>query len=232
MPEGVNRHLAARRLLPPAEELRWLGLLVALEAVALVAYFGLVGGSVTGVRYVVYPFVWINAGIWAVARTAPPRAPARHRWAAGALAGAYFLVLAYVTGLVGLDALEHLLAGAHTHAVPQGLSVSMSPPGWGPRIALVGDGGYLYFVPYRVIGYLALSYLLYVTVLDTTTAAVSAAVGLASCVGCAFPLVAELAAGVGGAALVGTASALSVDISTAVFVAAVGLLYWRPGLRS
>lgn len=230
----MNRHVAVRRLLPPTEELRWLGLLVALEAVALIAYFGLVGGAVTDVRYVVYPFVWINAGIWAVARSTPPRAPSRHRWVAAAIGGAYFLVLAFITGLIGIDALEHLLAGghAHTHTVPPGLQVSMSPPGWGPRVALVSEGAYLYLVPYRVIGYLALSYLLYVTVLDAITVAVSAAVGLASCVGCAFPLFTELAAGVGGVALVGTISALSVDLSTAVFVVAVGLLYWRPRLRS
>lgn len=225
-----------RLRVPP--DLAWFGPLLAIEALAVVTYFGLLPSRITDLRYVVYPFVWINAAVLAVALTTPVRAPRNHRLVAGLLAGAYFLALAWVTGLLGIYPLEHLLGQPHTHAIPQGWQVpslseptGMSPPGWGPRIAYVHslDTFHLYFVPYRVIGYLGLAYLLYTTVLDATTAAVSGAVGLVSCVSCAFPLVAELAAGVGGAALVGTVATLSTDISTAAFVVAVGLLYWRPG---
>lgn len=219
-----------RLRLPP--DLAWFVPLLAVEALALVTYFGLLPGRVTDLRYVVYPFVWINAALLAVALTTPVCATRNQRLAAGLLAGVYFLALAWVTGILGIYPLEHLLGQPHSHAIPQGWRFSMSPPGWGPRLAFVADSFHLYFVPYRVIGYLGLAYLLYTTVLDATTAAVSGALGLVSCVSCAFPLVSELAAGVGGAALAGTVTTLSMDLSTAAFVVAVGLLYWRPGFDS
>lgn len=214
------------RWLRPAE-VRWLSVLVAFEALSLLAYFVLSNTAVTDLRYVLYPFVWINVGVLAVLRTSPSAASRRSRLVSGCLAALYFLVLASLAGLVGLE------LGAHTHAHVHGLQVTMSAPGWGPRIGYAGDLVTATFVPYRVIGYLALSYLVYATLLDAAGAALSGVVGFASCLGCGFSIVGSLAVGaVGGMGTLATAGALSVDISTAVFLVAVALLVVRPGVDS
>ena len=86
-------------------------------------------------------------------------------------------------------------------------------------------------MPAYVVGYLALSYLLYVTVLDAAGSAVGGLLGLVSCVSCAWPVFATVASTVFGGAGLLAASAAEVpyDISTAVFLLTVALLYWRPG---
>jgi len=223
------------------------------EALLVVGYFGATGAEPTALRYVLYPFVWINVGVWAAWRVRPPDADPRTRRAAGAVAVAYFLVLAYTTGLLAIYPAVHehvspftlsgataasLLPGLDWLAVPlhagtaaSGLSVTLASPGWGPRVAYVLPGvGHAYFVPYRVVGYLALSYLVYATALDAARAALSGVVGLGACLSCSFPIVGSLAAGVAGwSSALATVYAYSVDLSTAVFLLAVGLLLWRPG---
>lgn len=212
------------RLRAVDDELPLLAALLAFEAFAVVGYFTLTPADASSVRYVVYPFVWINAGLLAVAYVDPPTGGPR-RLATG-IAGAYFLALAYITGLFGLYLGGH---GNHSHSHLHGWSVSMTAPGWGPRVAYVGDLFHVYFVPYRVIGYLALAYLLYVAVRELTATAASGALGLVSCISCSFPLVVSVATAVGGASLASFVSTYSVDLSTALFVLAVGLLTWRPG---
>lgn len=209
--------------LASANGVRWLSALVVAELLATVGYFVLSSAEPTNARYVLYPFVWINVGLWAVARTEPIDAASRYRWAAVGVASAYFLVLAAVAGLIGVS--------FASHSPVDGFQFAMASPGWGPRIAYVTPAFHVNFVPYRVIGYLSLAYLVYATVLDAANAAVSGVLGLASCLGCSFPVVASLTAGVAGgsSALATVVPALSVDLSTAVFVVTVALLYWRPG---
>jgi hypothetical protein len=211
------------------EEARWIGLVLAVELWLLGLYFGLTPAEPTSIRYALYPFVWINVGLWVVVKATPPSADRRHRVGAAALALAYFLVLAALSGLVGLHFEDH-----HHGHVFSGLYTTMGAPGWGPAVAYVGGTVHLSFVPYLVIGYLALAYLVYVAVLDATRAALSGVLGLASCVGCTLPVVGSLVAGVAGGSSAVTAAAysLSIDISTGVFVLAAALLYWRPGFDS
>jgi hypothetical protein len=204
-------------------EVRWLSVLVAVEALALVGYFALSGAAVTSVRYVLYPFVWINVGVVAVVATATPAADRRTRFLAAAVAALYFLTLSALSGLVGLE------LGAHSHSHVHGLAVTMSAPGWGPRVAYAGSLLTATFVPFRVVGYLALSYLVYATLLDAAGRAVSGVLGLASCLSCGLPVVGSLAVGVVGTVGGVAVAAYSVDVSTAVFVAAVALLTLRPG---
>lgn len=231
------------------------------EALLVAGYFGVTGAEPTALRYVLYPLMWINVGVWVVWRVRTPDASARARRAAGVVAVTYFLVLAYATGLMAL------YPGVHEHATPfalaapgvtgasllsavptvasgllptvlplhagaadPGLSVTLASPGWGPRVAYVLPGvGHAYFIPYRVVGYLALSYLVYAAALDAARAALSGVLGLGACLSCSFPVVSSLAAGVAGWSSALTAAyAYSVDISTAVFLLAVGLLLWRP----
>jgi len=213
--------------------------IVLAEALLVVGYFGATAATVTSPRYVLYPFVWINLGLLALAVVGAPPASRRARRLALAAAAGYFLVLAWIAGLIQLSPATLLGLGgdhAHSHAYLQGWQVTISAPGWGPRIGYAGHGFQAYFVPYRVIGYLGLAALLYATALRTASAALSGVVGVASCVGCAFPVVAPLLGGVLGAGATAAVTGFSVDLSTAAFVVAFGLLFYgatagstRPG---
>lgn len=217
--------------LTPADDAWWLASLLAAEFLALLAYFGLTSATMTEPRYMLYPLLWIAVGVWAVLRVDPPAASERARWAAGGLAAVYTLALAGLTGLVAV----YLTIGEgapHAHAHVHGLSITMAPPGWGPRVAFATDLFHVYVVPFRVVGYLALGYLLYVNALDAVTATVPGVLGVATCLSCALPLASSVAGAVGGAALAGAVATYSLDISTAAFLLAAGLLAWRPGRRA
>ncbi|WP_254545931.1 DUF7546 family protein [Halomarina pelagica] len=215
-----------RRFARLPADLRWLAVVVLAEALLLVGYFGVTDARPTTLRYVLYPFVWIDVGLWAAVRTPPRPAARRLRWAAALLAVAYFLVLAWLAGLIGIYPGGHGHAHAHLH----GWLFVPSAPGWGPRIAYAGHAFHVYFVPYRVLGYLALAYLVYARALDASAAALSGVVGLAACLSCSFPILASLAAAtVGSSSGLSTAAlGFSLDLSTAAFVLAVALLYRVP----
>jgi hypothetical protein len=207
--------LAARR------DVRLLALAVAVELFVLGLYFAGPSGPVTRPRYVLYPFVWINAAVWAVAHVAPPSGPGRRRIGASVVAVAYLSVLLWLAGLVGP-------APPGSDAVS--LTVAFGSPGW-ERVSLVVGGLSVTVIPYRVVGYIALSYLVYVTAVDATSAVLGGALGLVSCVGCTFPIVLSLLSGVfgGSSAVAGAVFARSVDLSTVVFLVALATLYYRPG---
>jgi hypothetical protein len=198
------------------------------ELALLVGYVGITGAELTDVRYLLYPFVWIDLGMWAVLTTRPTRAPARVQAAVGVAAVGYLLVLALAGGLLELAHVGHF----HSHGAASGLSVFTAlPPGWGPTVVYEHAAFTLTLVPYKLVGYLALTYLVYTALLDTVTAALSGAVGLLSCVSCSWPVFASLVAGfLGGSTVASAVYSLSVDLSTTAFVAAVLLLVWRPGV--
>jgi hypothetical protein len=206
-----------------------LAAVVALEGVLVVGYFLATPGTVTVPRYVVYPFVWINVVLAAAYRTPIPSAPPRRHLLAGGLAAGYFLLLANWAGLVGLT------VGGH-HPIPEGvlgLSVGAGSPGWG-RVRLITEAVYVSVVPYRVIGYLGLTYLVYAAIVDASGVVASGTLGFVSCLSCSAPILASAVTGVlgGWVTLMSTAIAYSVDISTVAFLASVALLYWRPGVPS
>jgi hypothetical protein len=219
-------------------ELWWFTFLVAVETVGVGGYLLLTTTDVQSLRYLLYPFVWINVGVVAVVHVTPRPRSRRAQVAAATIAAGYFLVLAGLAGLVSVDFAA--LAGAgghghsHAHAHVHGLQVTITTPGWGPRVGYAGDVVTLNFVPFRVIGYLALSYLVYAALSDLAGAAVSGVLGLGSCLSCTLPIAGSLAAGVvggtGAVAAFSAFSALSVDLSTAVFVVSVLLLTLRPGV--
>jgi hypothetical protein len=221
MSTGVVRELAPRPLLPDRRV--WTGLL-AVEALWVLAHFTLTPATVTDLRYVCYPFIWINAGLYAVWRVEPSTAGDGLRRLADFAGAGYFLALAWLSGLLAVYGPDH----AHEHL--HGWQFTPATPGWGPRIAYVGDWFHVYFVPYRVVGYVALAYLLWVAVRDLSARTLTGVLGVATCVGCSFPLLVSLVgvAGVGGAGLA-SVSALSLDLSTAAFLVAVGVFVWRPG---
>lgn len=213
----------------------WLAALVWIEILAVAAYLFLTPVHIESVRYVLYPFVWINVGLAAVLLTNPPDAPTRLKIGAGSVAIAYFLLLAGLAGLLSVN-LDALLSGGTAHASTlhhTGWQFTLGAPGWGPRVGYSGHLVSVVLVPYHVVGYLSLAYLVYATVLDTARAALPGVLGLVSCVGCAFPLLGSVAAGAaGGTGLLSSLRILSVDLSTLVFVVAVMILVLRPTARA
>lgn len=209
------------------ETVAWAALVLNLELLVLTVYW--LGSNValtglSGLRYWVYPFVWINVGIWAVLRTKPAAADTHKRRLAAAIAVGYFVVLGYFGGLFGL-------------ATPGPTSFRIAafsiPPGWGPALLYNGPVFAVTLLPYKVIGYVALAYLVYATVIDATGSAVTGLLGLLSCVSCTWPILASLASGLAGSgtALASAVYAQSYGLSTLVFVVTVALLYWRPFRR-
>jgi hypothetical protein len=220
----VSEVRSVSRFLPRRETISVLGALCAVEFAVLAAYLATMPVSVTMPRYVLYPFVWVNASVLAVWRVRARRQPngaasARRRRLAALVGAGYFLALAWVGGVLAWNPMV------------EGVTVYWRlPPGWGP-MAMAGVGPVrLAVTPYRVVGYLALAYLVYATLLETKSGLAGGLVGLFSCVSCTLPLLATLVSGLAGGALaVGAASAWSLDLSTAVFLLAVALLVWRPG---
>jgi len=205
--------------------------------VLIVLLYLLVTGSTLG-TFGIYGMVWVTVGAWAIYQTEPAATDPRRRRVAAAIAGAYFLVLALVQGLVspgptlaaslGLDAAAAV--DASVYATGFGTTIQ-GPPGITPAIHYSGAYLDLTLVPAYVVGYGALAYLVYATIIDAARASVSGLLGLVSCVSCTWPLIASLIAGVTGgsaSALTGAASGLGFGVSTGVFVATVALLHWRP----
>lgn len=207
--ERLPSRITSRRLL-------WAGV-VAAEAALLVGYFGTTSATVGQVRYLVYPFVWINAGLWAVARTRPTAGNRRHRLLGLLVAGGYLALLTTLAGNVGLG----------SPGTPLGFRVGWYAPGWGPLVVLDSPVVRLYLVPFEVVGYASLAYLVYANALSTTRGTASGVLGLVTCVGCTVPVLAPAVGFVGGpaSALTTTAYRWSYDLGTLLFVTTVWLLY-------
>lgn len=181
----------------------------------------------TGVRPTVtwsYPLVWATVGTWALVRTSPVPTDQRTRRLAAALAGGYFLVLAYAGGLVGVS------AGVETGAT---LQLFELPPGWNPAFLYAGDALRIALVPYTTFGYAVLSYLVYATAVEARGAVAGGLLGLFSCVSCTLPVLASMLGGVvgGGGALTALALSTNYGAGTVVFVVTVLLLSYRPGFE-
>lgn len=200
--------------------------IVLLEFLLIGVYVQISPGTITDPLILVYPFVWINVAIWAVLTTSPPGASQRHRRIAGAIGVGYFLLLASVGGLVSPGHAFH----GHSHASSFRLVITTLPPGWSPAVLYGGSLIGIALFPFRVIGYLALAYLVYVTLLDAAGSVVSGLIGLFSCVSCTWPVLGTVLTGLfgGTSAVAVVAMNRPYGVSTLVFLSAVALLYWRP----
>ncbi len=212
----MNLETRHRRRFPIAVStaVAWSGLVV-LELFLLALYFAIEPAEIRSIRYLLYPFVWINVGLWAVVRTRPTAANRRHRLVAAGVGTAYFLVVMAVPGNIGVgDVGAQLVARVGWYA-----------PGWGPLLALSGPLR-LYLIPFEVIGYAALAYLVYVATLDLVRTALPGILGLVTCVGCTVPVLAPVVGLLGGptSGLVTTSYAYSYDIGTVLFVVTVVLM--------
>ena len=212
------------RIRPDGETLAWLGLVLTTEFLLVVGYVLLFDVLVRDWTLFVVPFVWLNVAGWAVYHTTPAPASASKRRIAAAVAGGYFLLLAYFGGVVAL--------GSASHAGTLSVSLFDLPPGWSPSVIYTGQLVHLVVLPFKVLGYVALAYLVYATALDAAGALVGGLVGIFSCVSCSFPLIAGVLTGIvgGGSALAAATAQSSYLISTVVFVVTVALLYWQPSI--
>lgn len=194
---------------------------LAVETFLIMDYVARPTVTVTNPLILLYPFVWINISSLAVLTTRPPQAPTRRRYVVLAIAAVYFFILAYFGGLVGIG--ENL--------VPLQIDWNL-PPGYSPAILYNGPFIQLILEPYKVVGYLTLTYLVYVTVLDAAGAAVSGIFGLFSCVSCTFPVIATVATTLFGSTSIIATVAFDQPylLGTIVFVSSVALLWWRPTL--
>lgn len=226
-------HTLAGRLIdhsPKRETLLWVAIVLNAELLAVLTYLVLARPAfgdlplLRVVAFYLYPWIWLNVALFAILRTRVSQAPIRRRLAATAIAGGYFLVLAYAGGLVGLG------------GTGSGLRVALEslPPGWSPALMYDGTALTIILLPFKVVGYLGLAYLVYATVLDAAGSALGGMLGLFSCVSCTLPVVAGLLSGVigGTGGLVTAAYGQSYALSTVAFVLTVGLLTWRPSLES
>ena len=211
--------------LPDGRTLLYGALVLNTEFLAVLFYPDVQSLTVDGWLNVAYALIWINVGAWAILRADPPSASPRQRWTALAVAAGYLALLAAVGGLVSVGDVFSPVDLPNT-----GPRAAWLIPGWGPAVTYVGDLFTVVLMPYKVVGYLALAYLVYATVLDAAGAAVSGALGLLSCVSCTWPVLASLATSLlgGSSALALVVTTWSHEISTVVFVLTVALLHWRP----
>lgn len=209
-----------RSLGRPARAARTLVALTVAEAAVVLAYLAVTGTEVVSLRYLAYPFVWTNAALLAVAYAPIPRPT--DRWQVGALAVGvgYFGALCVAGGLASLGE----GSGFGT------LTVAAAPPGWGPLVVVSGGALDLAVVPFKLVGYVGLALLAYAAVARASRGLLGGALGLVTCVSCTGSVLGALLAGVGGSSVaVSAAMARSYDLSTAVFLLAIGGLW--VGLR-
>jgi hypothetical protein len=218
---AVTRPLRATGV-PPRRLAVSLAGLLGVEALLLGAWIWLTPGEVTAPRYLLYPFVWIDASLLAAAvvlsdsrSRQPAAADSRLRVLSVVVGVAYAGLLLWAGGLVGVGG----QSGTAT--------LLSAPPGWGPM--LVYDGLLrLTLVPFKLVGYLVLAWLVALVVGSAGRPLFSGALGLATCVGCTGPLVLALLATLGGGSVTAYAavSGLSYDLSTLVFLVSLGGVTW------
>lgn len=186
------------------------GIVALTLGVALTAYLAATEAIVTEPRYLLYPIVWIAVAAGVLAYVADGR-PDWHPLAAFGVV-CYLLVLSAANGALALG-------GTGT-----GMWIEWLPPGWGPMLRYDGTLVSVVVVPFETVGHLALGALVYVLFSRATGAAGVGALGLVTCVGCTWPVLAGVAGG-GGLSVLGAIGS-SYDLSTAFFVLTVGLLLW------
>ena len=182
--------------------------------------------TITQPRYTIYGLLWVFIGAIVIWKTNPAPTDTQTRRRATVVAIVYLSILATVGGVVITT------GGNAANALTQsfGIRVATLLPGWGPAPIITTPLGAMVLMPARIVGYLALAYLVYATMIDASRAAVSGVVGLLSCVSCSWPIIASVLSGVlgGGSAVAAVALDFSYDVSTAVFLLTIVLLYWRP----
>lgn len=216
---------------PQRSTIVWGLVLVNVEALFVLTYLAITGRS-PDLAFLLFPFVWINVGLWALVRTEPPVASSRRKYVAAVLAICYFVALGFLSNMFAPGA----AFGSNTPAL--GFDFVMygpQPPGWTPHILYNGELIHVSLMPPYVVGFAALTYLVYSTLLDAASLATVGLVGLFSCISCTMPLVAAVVTGAVGAssgALLTAVAPVAYEGGMVLFVVTVALLYWRPVIQA
>lgn len=187
-----------------------LALVVLLAATA--AYINVAEPILTDARVLGYPAVWITtsiaAAVW-IGRTVRAR-PYRRR---GLLvAGGYTLALWWLAGVIGAP------VGTGT------TEIIAAVPGWGPIVIHDGVWVRLAIVPFKLVAYLALGYVVYVFVAASGGSGRAAILGFGTCVSCTAPLLLAVVGLIGGGQAATMAASVGYDIATLLLVVTFGLL--------
>ena len=207
--------------LPTGQRLYW-ALFLNTQLLAIGLYALVTPADLAITRLVGYALIWLNVSVWVVTNSHPRAASDALRRRALLLAGGYLALLLFAGGVVGVGIGE----------AATGIRVAWLPFGFGPAVLYSGAAVTINLLPIYLIGYTALAYLVYVTVIDTAGSAAAGIIGLFSCVSCSWPIIFSVVSAVTGAGSVLAASALQISygLSTAVFVVTAALLYWRPAV--
>ena len=204
---------------PTGQRLYW-GLFINSQLLALAVYVLLTPASLASYRLIGYGLIWLNVSAWVIANSQPEPASAAVRRRARLVAGGYFGLLLVAGGVIS--------AGIGDAAT--GFRIAWLPFGFGPAALYSGALVTINLIPIYLLGYGALAYLVYDTVIEASGSAAAGLLGLFSCVSCSWPIIASLASAVTGGSSILLASALQISygLSTGVFVLTAALLYWRP----
>jgi len=204
--------MASYNRLSPLEFAVGSGLLVVAVFVAATAsYLSVQEPVLTDSRVLVYPIVWATASVvsavW-VGRTLQRRP---RRWLGVAVSIGYTLALLWLSGTVEAS------MGTPTS------QLVVAVPGWGPLILYDNGLVSLTVVPFQLVAYLSLGYIVAVLVAAAGSAR-TAALGMASCVSCAAPLLLAVAGLFGGTQASTMVASAGYDLATVVLLLTFGLL--------
>lgn len=200
--------------------------IILLQILVIFLYLRVTFSRITNPLILVYPVIWITVGLTVILTTEPVSASPRAKRLAVLVGVGYFGILAAAGGILSLGTLFTGNQG------PTGVRVAIAsvPPGWGPAIMYNGPYLNVVLIPFELVGYIALTYLVYVTILDVSGSALSGVIGLFSCVSCSWPILGTILSSMFGSTSIVVAFATNqpYGFSTIVFLSAIGLLYWRP----
>lgn len=203
--------------------------LLGVQLLLAVLYGAIFGTSLLSFHVFLLPFIWTTVSIvtvWYTDRVSRGWKPTAF---AGAVAVSYLLLFLWLSGTVGFNPSRvEPITGELGFGIEVGRSL-----GWGPVIYYSGEWIGARIIPYQIIGYLALSYLVYATILDATRSASASTLGLILCPGCAAAALVPALGGVAGlSAALSFFLQYSYEIATVMFVVAMGWLYYQPSLAT
>lgn len=203
--------------------------LVGIQLLLAVLYGAVFGTDLLSFHIFLIPFIWTTVSIVTVWYTESVSRGWRPTALAGAVAVGYLSLFLWLSGTVGFTPSQvEPITGDLGFGVEAGRSL-----GWGPVIYYSGEWIGARIIPYQIIGYLALSYLVYVTVLDATRSASAGTLGLILCPGCAAAALVPAFGGIAGlSAALSFFLQYSYEIATVMFVVAMGWLYYQPSIAT
>jgi hypothetical protein len=203
--------------------------LIGIQLLLAVIYGTLFGSSLLSFHIFLLPFIWTTVSVVTVWYTDSVSRGWRPTAVAGAVAVGYLSLFLWLSGTIGFTPSQvEPITGPLGFGIEAGRSL-----GWGPVIYYSGEWIGARIIPYQLIGYLALSYLVYVTVLDATRSASAGTLGLILCPGCAAAALVPLFGGIAGlSAALSFFLQYSYEIATVMFVVAMGWLYYQPSIAT